>query len=150
MLLPLVATLCAGIFAGAAIYITFVEHPARLSCGTALAVREFGPSYHRAAIMQASLALIGLISALAAWWQTREVQVITGGLLLGVVVPFTVLGIAPTTRRLLSPDLDAESEEARRLLHRWGQLHAVRSALSAIAFVVLLLYMARAWSSRVV
>ena len=33
----LVATICAGPFAGAAIYITFVEHPARLECGTALA-----------------------------------------------------------------------------------------------------------------
>jgi hypothetical protein len=29
MILELVATLCAGLFAGAAIYITFVEHPAR-------------------------------------------------------------------------------------------------------------------------
>jgi hypothetical protein len=38
------ATLCAGLFAGAAVYITLVEHPARLECGTELAVREFGPS----------------------------------------------------------------------------------------------------------
>jgi hypothetical protein len=31
---PLViATVCAGMFAGAAIYIDAVEHPARLSCG---------------------------------------------------------------------------------------------------------------------
>src|SRR5262245_26490942 len=36
MLLELIATLCAGFFAGAAAYITLVEHPARLSCGTAL------------------------------------------------------------------------------------------------------------------
>jgi hypothetical protein len=56
MLFELVATLCAGLFAGAAIYITLVEHPARLECGTDLAVTEFGPSYRRAAIMQASLA----------------------------------------------------------------------------------------------
>ena len=44
MLLELIATLCAGLFAGAAIYITLVEHPARLECGTVLAATEFGTS----------------------------------------------------------------------------------------------------------
>jgi hypothetical protein len=39
-----VAALAAGLFAGAAIYVSAVEHPARLSCGTELAVREFAPS----------------------------------------------------------------------------------------------------------
>lgn len=46
-----VAVLCAGIFAGAAIYINAVEHPARLSCGTELALREFGPSYRQATVI---------------------------------------------------------------------------------------------------
>ena len=43
---------------GGAIDITFVEHPARVSCGTALALREFAPSYRRATIMQAALAIV--------------------------------------------------------------------------------------------
>lgn len=42
MLLELTATLCAGLFGGAAIYVSLVEHPARLECGTALAISEFG------------------------------------------------------------------------------------------------------------
>src|SRR5258705_5441082 len=54
----IVSTLAAGLFAGAAIYVSAVEHPARVSCGTDLAVREFAPSYKRGAIMQASLALV--------------------------------------------------------------------------------------------
>ena len=49
MLLLMVGTVTAGLFAGAAIYISAVEHPARLSCGIELAVREFRPSYRRAA-----------------------------------------------------------------------------------------------------
>jgi hypothetical protein len=56
MSLLIVATVCARLFAGAAIYINAVEHPARLSCGTELAVREFAPSYHRATLMQVPLA----------------------------------------------------------------------------------------------
>ena len=54
--LQLLATLSAGLLAGAAIYVTFVEHPARMQCGTDLAVTEFGPSYKRATMMQAPLA----------------------------------------------------------------------------------------------
>ncbi len=52
MLLEMLSTLSAGLFAGAAIYISLVEHPARLECGTSLAITEFAPSYRRAAVMQ--------------------------------------------------------------------------------------------------
>jgi len=71
MVFELLAVLCAGLFAGAAIYITFVEHPARLSCGTALAATEFGPSYRRATVMQVSLAVGGLLAAVIAFFQGR-------------------------------------------------------------------------------
>jgi hypothetical protein len=98
VLLGLVATLCAGVFAGAAIYITLVEHPARLECGTAAAVAEFTPSYRRAARLQASLAAMGSLSAVAAWWQGHGSAFLTGGLLLGSVIPFTLLVILPTNR----------------------------------------------------
>jgi len=56
MLLETIATLSAGLFAGAAIYINLVEHPARMECGNELAIREFAPSYHRATVVQVSLA----------------------------------------------------------------------------------------------
>jgi hypothetical protein len=45
------ATLCSGLFAGAALYISFVEHPARMLCGTTLAITQFAPSYKRATVM---------------------------------------------------------------------------------------------------
>jgi hypothetical protein len=66
--LPLLAVLCAGLFAGAAVYISLVEHPARMSCGTRLAVTEFAPSYRRATLLQASLAAVGSLSGIAACW----------------------------------------------------------------------------------
>jgi len=42
----------------------------------------------------------------------------------------------PTNKRLESRELDLRSEEAGWLLRRWGRLHAVRSILSTLAFVI--------------
>jgi hypothetical protein len=144
MLFEALATSCAGLFAGAALYITFVEHPARLECGTELAATEFGPSYRRATTMQASLAALGLIAAVVAWVQSRDLSVLVGGLLLGLVIPFTLLVIFPTNERLLDPGLGRGSAEAAALLRRWGELHAVRSGLGTLAFGVLLWHLAGA------
>ena len=138
-MLILLATLAAGLFAGAAIYITAVEHPARVSCGTELAVREFAPSYKRATVMQATLAVAGCLAGLGAAWQRQDPVVALGALLLGAVVPFTLIVIFPTNARLLDTALDARGTEATQLLQRWGQLHAVRSGLSTLAFLLLLL-----------
>ena len=47
-----VAVLACGLFAGAAVYVSLVEHPARMACGVEIAAAEFPPSYHRGTIMQ--------------------------------------------------------------------------------------------------
>ncbi len=138
MTFGILATVCAGLFAGAAIYVSAVEHPARLSCGTALALREFAPSYRRGTVMQASLAVIGLAASIAAWWHAGRVWFLVAGSLLGAVVPFTLLVILPTNRRLLAADLHADSAEAAALLRRWGWLHAIRSVLGTLAFAILI------------
>jgi hypothetical protein len=142
VILETFATLSAGVFAGAAAYINLVEHPARLSCGVAAAVTEWRPSYKRGTLMQAPLALIGSLSALASSWLHRDWPWLVGGLLFLLVIPFTFAAILPTNKKLENPALDVHSQEARRLLERWGRLHAVRSLLSAAAFLIFLLRLA--------
>jgi hypothetical protein len=143
MWLLIVATVCAGLFAGAAIYISAVEHPARLSCGTELAVREFAPSYHRATVMQVPLAVIGCITGSWSAWLFGDAWLAFGAILLIAVVPFTLVVILPTNKRLLDPGLDPRGERAAELLTRWGRLHATRSVLSSIAFVLFLIRFSR-------
>jgi uncharacterized membrane protein len=138
VILASLAVLCAGLFAGAALYVTAVEHPARLSCGPALALREFAPSYRRGARLQASLAGVGVLAAVGAWYQTGHTVLLVGGLLLGAVVPFTLLVIFPVNNRLLAPTLVPEAAEADALLRHWGRLHAVRTVLGILAFATLL------------
>ena len=137
MILELVALLCTGLFAGAAIYVSLVEHPARLECGPALAIAEVAPSYRRASVLQASLAVGGCLAAVAAWTQGSTTPVLTAGLLLGSAVPFTLIVILPTNKRLLDAGLDRGSPEAAALLARWGWLHVVRSVVSGVAFLLL-------------
>jgi len=133
-----IATLSCALFAGAALYVNAVEHPARMSCGTEVALAQWVPSYKRATWMQAPLAVVGSVSAVVAWLAGSSVSWLVGGVLLGLVVPFTLLVIMPTNTRLSSPDLDRRSEQARGLLAQWNVLHGVRSALSVLALVLFL------------
>ena len=135
--LKFVATLTAAIFAGAALYINLVEHPARMTLYTRAAAMEWAPAYARATWMQAPLALISLGAGLLSWWLGGGIAWAIAALLIGAVVPFTFLGIMPTNRRLLEPGRDLASPETRALLDRWVKLHAVRTILSLIATVVL-------------
>ena len=91
--------------------------------------------------MQATLAAVGLLSSIAAWIAGATFWWLVGGIVLGSVIPFTLIVILPTNKKLLSPTLDRRSVEAERLLARWGTLHAVRSILSGVA-LLLFLYLA--------
>ena len=138
MVPEIVATLASGIYAGAAVYVSFVEQPARLSCGVELAVTEWRPSYKRGTMMQAPLAVIGSLAALISWWLDRDLGWLLGGLLLLLIFLFTLVVIMPTNKRLESRELDLRSEEAGSLLRRWGRLHTVRSILSGVVFLIFL------------
>ncbi|HEV3340697.1 MAG TPA: DUF1772 domain-containing protein [Pirellulales bacterium] len=133
-----VATVCSALFAGAAIYVNAVEHPARMSCGAEAALAEWAPSYKRGTRMQAPLALIGFASAVAAWLAGSSVWWLVGGVVLGFVVPFTFAVIMLTNRRLASAH-GMGSDEARTLLNRWNRLHAARSVCGLVALVIFLL-----------
>jgi hypothetical protein len=133
-----VAVLACSLFTGAAVYISLVEHPARLECGVELAATEFPASYRRATVMQAALAALGLLSSVAAWLAGATFWWLVAGALLGSVIPFTLIVIMPTNKQLLSPTLDKRSAETGQLLARWGALHAVRSVLSTVALLVFL------------
>jgi uncharacterized membrane protein len=133
----IIAVLACTLFAGAAVYINLVEHPARLSCGTEIAARQWAPSYKRATLMQAPLAVLATIAGILRWLLTGGSLWLVGSICIFLVVPFTLLVILPTNHRLLEPGRDRASAETRALLMTWGQLHGVRTALSLLASVLL-------------
>jgi Domain of unknown function (DUF1772) len=133
-----IAVLSCSLFAGAAIYISLVEHPARMECGVEIAATEFPPSYRKATVMQATLAALGLLSSIAAFLAGATFWWLIGGVSLGAVIPFTLIVILPTNKQLLSPTLDRRSVETERLLVRWAALHAVRGVVSGAALLLFL------------
>ncbi|MBA3507803.1 MAG: DUF1772 domain-containing protein [Betaproteobacteria bacterium] len=136
--LQFLATFCAAIFAGAALYITLVEHPVRLGLDTAAAMAQWAPSYQRATLMQAPLAIASSLAGFGAWLLDGGIVWLAAAVFIGVVVPFTFLGVMPTNKKLLALASDRASPEARTLLERWGLLHAVRTASSIVATVLML------------
>ena len=107
-----------------------------MGCTTEIAATVWAPSYKRATVMQASLAIVGSLAGLAAWLLGTGIMWLVGALLIFMVVPVTLIVIFPTNNRLLAPDRDRASRETRELLVKWGKLHALRSALSLIASVI--------------
>jgi hypothetical protein len=131
-----IAVLAATFFAGAAVYINLVEHPARLSVSTELAAMQWAPSYKLATVMQASLAITATLAGLLAWILGAGPLWLLGALLIFAVVPVTFVIIMPTNKLLLAPGRDLSSNETRALLIKWGRLHAIRSMLGLAASIV--------------
>jgi len=139
MLFEMFATLSAGVFAGAALYINLGEHPSRMECRVEVALRQFEPSYRRATLMQVPLAVIGFLMGLIAWLRSGSSWWLIGGVILVAVIPFTLLIIFPTNKKLFDPSLKNNPEAATKLLLRWGRLHTVRSVLGLLSFVIFVL-----------
>ncbi len=131
--------LACTLFSGAAIYISFVEHPARLSCGTEVAAKQWAPSYKRATVVQVSLAILATLGGISLWLLGAGSIWLWGSVCIFAVMPFTVIVIFPTNKKLLEPGRDLRSEETRALLEVWGRLHGVRSILSLFASLLFLL-----------
>ena len=138
MLTGLLALAVAAAFAGAAVYVSLCEHPARLALDDRALLTQWKPSYRRGAAMQASLALIGTLLGLAAWWQIGGWLWLAGSVSLILPWPFTLLVIRPTNNLLLATDLQEAGSRSRELLETWGRLHAVRTALGVLATLLFL------------
>jgi hypothetical protein len=133
MLAAHLATVVCAVFAGAAIYVNVAEQPARLALADGPMLAQWQASYPRAASMQASLAIVGGVLAVIAYFVLLDWRWLLAAILILANWPYTLIGIKPTNDALKSIQSVAAGTEARRLVERWGTLHAGRSALGAAA-----------------
>ena len=109
-----------------------------MSLDTRIAVAQWAPSYRRATLMQAPLAVLSFVAGCTAWFLGGGPAWLIAAILIGVVVPFTLFVVKPTNDKLLAPERDLASADTRELLERWGKLHGVRSLLSVLAMLIML------------
>jgi hypothetical protein len=133
----IIAFICTGLFAGAALYVSLVEHPARMSCDVSVALAEFRPSYKRAAVMQVILALGGAVAAIAAFYFGNGVSSLVAGIVLATAIPWTLIVIMPITRQLMDETRTSETPDTDVLLKKWGRLHNVRTVAGLLALAIL-------------
>jgi hypothetical protein len=133
--LSILALVFAALFTGAALYISLVEHPARLGLADGPLLAQWQPSYKRALPIQSGLAVAGALAGLIVAYLSSEWRWFAASILLLANWPFTLMVIRPVNKRLMAMQIGEAGVESRALLVRWGKLHNGRSALGSMATI---------------
>ncbi|CAH0495931.1 DUF1772 domain-containing protein [Novosphingobium sp. CECT 9465] len=129
--LSVAALLFATLFSGAALYISLVEHPARLELTDGPLLMQWQPSYKRALPIQSGLAIAGGAAGILAGYLSADWRWFAGSALLLANWPFTLTVIMPVNKRLMAMPEREASAASRAMLIQWGKLHNIRSLLGA-------------------
>jgi hypothetical protein len=120
-----------AIFAGAAVYISLVEQPARMHSPSAHAIEQFRISLPRAERMQPPLLIACLIALTLLYSRSQQFGLLLAMIPLLLVIPLSIGLILPINRRLAVGKVSDHVEDGMKLIARWGQLHCLRSLLAA-------------------
>lgn len=127
------ALVIAAAFTGAAIYVSFVEHPARMGLSPNAALAEWQPAYKRGAAMQGALAMLGFFLAAGAAALEPDPLTVAGAAFMIAPWPWTLLVIMKLNNEMLAMDPDNAPADIHLKLARWNRLHAVRTVLGLAA-----------------
>ncbi|KAF0718338.1 Aste57867_1757 [Aphanomyces stellatus] len=151
MAVPVAAVTLAGLYSGAAVYMSVVQHPAILRLRSR---RLQGPffchMYQSASAFLAPVGLLGSAASFVVWIDHRDESLwALGGSLLLAIVPFTSTKMLALNMELTDPS--TWKRRSPRVLQakllKWGFLHAVRALASLAATTALVCALHRRSSS---
>jgi hypothetical protein len=129
MQLGLFAFAAACAFAGAALYISVVEQPARLTLNARAMVREWTPSNRRGFIMLSMLAIASSILAYTDYARTGDVRWIIGGTIMLATWAYAYFAIVPVNIWLFALEQGGSALTLRELMRDWGLLEWGHTAI---------------------
>jgi hypothetical protein len=94
---------------------------------------QWQPSYARAAIMQATLAIFSCALGVIAFFFAYDWRWLLGAALIIAPWPYTMFIIMPTNKVLKSTLPAQANADTHNLVRQWGLLHAVRTLLGFAA-----------------
>jgi hypothetical protein len=138
MLAGLPALVAASVFAGAALYVTIAEQPARLMLDDRALLIQWKPSYKRGFAMQASIAIVAFVLGAIAWWQSGRPAFLAGARLLLAGWPWTIFVMMRTNKAILAIEPAEAGPRSRALIVTWGRLHLARVAFGVLGTIAML------------
>lgn len=152
-LAKIAATGLAGIFAGAATFISVAQHPALLETDeVTFQAPFFRRMYFYAARMQGPMALGSGVSALIVHYLQRDRPSAGGmpclwlfsGCVMFTIAPFSAVKMLALNHQLVDSKLCRSRGPTwmQSMLVRWGNLHNVRTRASVLAFMGMVVAMA--------
>jgi Domain of unknown function (DUF1772) len=137
MLSGLIALAFAAAFAGAAIYVIWVEQPARLALDEEALLSEWTPSDRRGVALLAAFALAASVAGFIAYFESEDVRWVFGALLIISSWPYAFFVMAPLNNQILSlrgKDVGA----AKALVRQWGMVESGFAAIGVLAVAMFL------------
>ena len=133
----LIALVFAAAFAGAAIYVNWVEQPARLALDEEALLSEWTSSDRRGVALLAAFALVSAIAGFIAFFGSDDVRWVFGALIIVASWPYAFFVMAPLNNQILSlrgHDLAA----AKALVRQWGLVESGFAAIGVLAVAMFL------------
>jgi hypothetical protein len=124
-------------FLGAALYITIVEQPARMSLSPGAMVEEWGPSHRRGFVMLSAIALLAALLAYVDYAASRDARLLAGGTVMLASWLYTFFVVVPVDVMIVALPAERTRAAARELMREWGLLEWGQTAIAAAACILL-------------
>ena len=137
MISGLIALAFAAAFAGAAVYVNWVEQPARLALDDDAMLSEWRPSDSRGVALLSAFALASAVAGFIAYFESQDVRWVFGALIAVSSWPYAYFIMAPLNNQILSlrgHDVAA----ARALVGQWGLIESGFAAIGVVAVAIFL------------
>ncbi len=137
MIAGLIALIFAAAFAGAAIYVNWVEQPARLALDDEALLSEWGPSDSRGVALLSAFALAAAVAGFIAYFETEDVRYVFGALIAISSWPYAFFVMAPLNNQILALR-GRDVAAARALVRQWGFVELGFAAIGVLAVAMFL------------